>query len=388
MIELPAPVREAFAATNAGDLGRFVAVFTPDGVIDDWGREFHGHDEIAGWSRAESIGVQQTFEVTEASRGRRVIVTATSAAAGSTDPRPSRSTWRRRHPPRAHDDHGMSDATGRESDQRRGHGAVEGGLVADPGDPATRPSARSFGAAASVYHQARPGYPVEAIAWLIGDATRVLDLGAGTGKLTEALVALDRDVIAVDPVEEMLEELEVAVPGVPRILGTAEDIPIEDDVGRRGRRRAGVALVPARARAIPEIARVLRPGGVLGLVWNSRDTRVDWLREAGEIMHERHDASATFESYVQHRPAVRRDRGAHGRVGRADVAGAVPRPRALAQLLHHRVARGAGGDDRRARDAAHDASRPGRAPRSSPCRTSRAASARGWADERSADDAR
>ncbi|KRC58678.1 hypothetical protein ASE14_19250 [Agromyces sp. Root81] len=174
----------------------------------------------------------------------------------------------------------------------------EHGLVADPSDPATLESARSFGAAASVYHQARPGYPTEAIAWLIGDATRVLDLGAGTGKLTEALVALDREVIAVDPVEEMLEELEVAVPGVPRLLGTAEDIPIEDD--------AVDAVVAGQAwhwfqpdRAIPEIARVLRPGGVLGLVWNSRDTRVDWLREAGEIMHERHDASATFESYVQ-----------------------------------------------------------------------------------------
>ncbi|MBT2498850.1 class I SAM-dependent methyltransferase [Agromyces sp. ISL-38] len=159
-------------------------------------------------------------------------------------------------------------------------------------------TARSFGAAASVYHHSRPGYPVEAIAWLIGDAVRVLDLGAGTGKLSEALVALDREVIAVDPVEEMLEELEVAVPGVPRILGTAEDIPIEND--------SVDAVVAGQAwhwfqpdRAVPEIARVLRPGGVLGLVWNSRDIRADWLRQAGEIMHERHDASSTFESYVQ-----------------------------------------------------------------------------------------
>ncbi|WP_394552621.1 class I SAM-dependent methyltransferase [Agromyces sp. MMS24-JH15] len=157
--------------------------------------------------------------------------------------------------------------------------------------------ARSFGLVASVYHSARPGYPVEAVSWLIGDAARILDLGAGTGKLTQALVSLDREVIAVDPVEEMLEELEVQVPGVPRILGTAEDIPIED---------ASVDAVVAGqswhwfepARAIPEIARVLKPGGVLGLVWNTRDTRVDWLREAGEIMHERHDASATWDSYA------------------------------------------------------------------------------------------
>lgn len=172
------------------------------------------------------------------------------------------------------------------------------GLVADPTDPATMRSARSFGAAASVYHAARPGYPVDAVAWLIGDAQRVLDLGAGTGKLTEALIELDRDVIAVDPVEEMLEELEVAVPGVPRILGTAEDIPIEDDsVDAVVAGQAWHWFVPERA--VPEIARVLRPGGVLGLVWNSRDTSADWLREAGEIMHERHDASATFEAYVK-----------------------------------------------------------------------------------------
>lgn len=158
--------------------------------------------------------------------------------------------------------------------------------------------ARSFGAAASVYHQARPGYPVEAIEWLIGDARRVLDLGAGTGKLTAALVELDRDVIAVDPVEEMLDELEVAVPGVPRILGTAEDIPLEDG--------SVDAVVAGQAwhwfqpdRAVAEIARVLRAGGVLGLVWNSRDLRADWLRQAGEIMNERHDASVTFAEYVK-----------------------------------------------------------------------------------------
>ena len=163
------------------------------------------------------------------------------------------------------------------------------GTMSDP--------ARSFGAAASVYHEARPGYPIEAISWLVGDATRVLDLGAGTGKLTAALVELDRDVIAVDPVEEMLDELEVAVPAVPRILGTAEDIPLED---------ASVdAVVAGQAwhwfqpeRAVPEIARVLRPGGVLGLVWNTRDVREDWLRQAGEIMHERHDASAAFDGHV------------------------------------------------------------------------------------------
>ena len=77
MTDLPAPVAEAFDATNAGDLDRFVAAFADDGVVDDWGREFRGHDEIAGWSRRESIGVNQTFDVTEVRRvGDEVIVAA------------------------------------------------------------------------------------------------------------------------------------------------------------------------------------------------------------------------------------------------------------------------------------------------------------------------
>ncbi|MDR5698874.1 class I SAM-dependent methyltransferase [Agromyces aerolatus] len=183
-------------------------------------------------------------------------------------------------------------------DRSRSAGALGAPVVADPSDPRTQQTARSFGAAASVYQASRPGYPAEAVAWLIGDAATVLDLGAGTGKLTEALVALDRDVIAVDPVEEMLEELELRVPGVPRVLGTAEDIPLED--GRVDAVVAGQAWHWfQRARAIPEIARVLRPGGTLGLVWNSRDTRTGWLHEAGELMHERYDASTTYASTVQ-----------------------------------------------------------------------------------------
>lgn len=176
--------------------------------------------------------------------------------------------------------------------------APDAPVVADPSDPRTQQTARSFGGAASVYQASRPGYPAEAVAWLVGDAETVLDLGAGTGKLTEALVALDREVIAVDPVEEMLEELEVRVPGVPRILGVAEEIPLEDD--RVDAVVAGQAwhwFQPGRA--IPEIARVLRPGGTLGLVWNSRDTRTGWLREAGDIMHEKYDASTTFASTVR-----------------------------------------------------------------------------------------
>ena len=82
MTELPAPVEEAFAATNEGDLGRFVAAFAADGVVDDWGREFRGHEEIAGWSRRESIGVQQTFSVTDVREGDGEIVVIADVGGG------------------------------------------------------------------------------------------------------------------------------------------------------------------------------------------------------------------------------------------------------------------------------------------------------------------
>lgn len=87
MAELPEPVREAFAATNAGDLDRFIAVFSDDGVIDDWGREFRGHEAIGDWSRGESIGVQQTFDVTEVrDQGDEVVVIADVGGGGFNGP--------------------------------------------------------------------------------------------------------------------------------------------------------------------------------------------------------------------------------------------------------------------------------------------------------------
>jgi hypothetical protein len=89
MGDLPQPVANAFAATNERDLGRFVAAFADDGVIDDWGREFRGHDEIAEWSRRESIGVQQTFSVTDVRVGDEdleVVVLADVGGGGFNGP--------------------------------------------------------------------------------------------------------------------------------------------------------------------------------------------------------------------------------------------------------------------------------------------------------------
>jgi len=142
----------------------------------------------------------------------------------------------------------------------------------------------SFGAQAAAYERGRPSYPPDAIDWLLPAGTRdVLDLGAGTGKLTTRLVERGLNVVAVDPIAEMLEVLSTALPSTPALLGTAEEIPLPDN--------SVDAVLVAQAwhwvdpeRAIPEVARVLRPGGRLGLVWNTRDERLGWVKDLGGII--------------------------------------------------------------------------------------------------------
>jgi SAM-dependent methyltransferase len=141
-----------------------------------------------------------------------------------------------------------------------------------------RAQAGSFGAAAAAYEASRPGYPAAALDWLVPDgARRVLDLGAGTGKLTRLLVDRGLEVTAVEPSAGMREQLSLAVPGAAAVLeGSAEDIPLA---------AASVdAVLVAQAwhwvdpeLAVPEVARVLVPGGRLGLVWNIRDGREPWV---------------------------------------------------------------------------------------------------------------
>jgi len=131
--------------------------------------------------------------------------------------------------------------------------------------------ARSFGSNADAYERTRPLYPEEAVRWVVGDdARRILDLGAGTGKLTRSLVALGHDVIAVEPSSEMIGQLRLALPGVEALEGAAERIPIPP--GRVDVVTAGQAFHWFDAElALPEIARVLRPGGTIGLLWNLWD---------------------------------------------------------------------------------------------------------------------
>ncbi len=148
-----------------------------------------------------------------------------------------------------------------------------------------REMATSFGAEASAYESGRPSYPAEAVAWLLADDPAVVvDVGAGTGKLTRSLGGSDRVVIAVDPDPAMLAMLRQASPDVTTHVGTAEALPLPDhsaDLVVLGQAWHWVDPVAASA----EIGRVLRPGGALGLVWNIRDDTTPWVARMSEIMH-------------------------------------------------------------------------------------------------------
>jgi ubiquinone/menaquinone biosynthesis C-methylase UbiE len=144
--------------------------------------------------------------------------------------------------------------------------------------------ARSFGGVADAYDRGRPTYPRAAATWLTGDRPlSVLELGAGTGKLTEQLVALGHDVHATEPDPQMLAILEKRLPQVRVSRAPAEEIPAGDasyDVVISGQAFHWFDL----DRALPEIARVLRPGGRHSLVWNQRDERIPWVKRLGRII--------------------------------------------------------------------------------------------------------
>jgi SAM-dependent methyltransferase len=145
----------------------------------------------------------------------------------------------------------------------------------------------SFGAAATAYAEHRPDYAEAAVRWALEPVrdrqpVRVADLGAGTGKLTQTLVGLGAEVTAVEPDPQMLAELRRAMPAVGSVPGSAEEIPLPD--------ASLDAVLAAQAmhwfdmdRALPEIARVLRPGGVLAGLWNVDDDRVGWVARLAEI---------------------------------------------------------------------------------------------------------
>lgn len=150
--------------------------------------------------------------------------------------------------------------------------------------PMTTTRATNFGSAAADYERGRPNYPAEAIADLVpSTAVRVADVGAGTGKLTRALLAPGRHVVAVDPDPRMLEALSVNVPGVETMLGTAESLPFDDEsVDAVVAGQAWHWTHPEDAPA--EVARVLVPGGRIGLIWNIRDESNPWVAQLTELI--------------------------------------------------------------------------------------------------------
>jgi ubiquinone/menaquinone biosynthesis C-methylase UbiE len=147
---------------------------------------------------------------------------------------------------------------------------------------ATRAS--SFAGVAAEYERGRPGYPREAIEWLLGSEPReVLDVGAGTGKLTAALLAAGHRVTAVEPLAQMRAILTASLPHAQTLAGSAERLPLPD---------ASVDAVVVGAAfhwfdqgaALAEAVRVLRPPGVLGLLGNGFDTSMPWVAALREIL--------------------------------------------------------------------------------------------------------
>jgi len=163
-------------------------------------------------------------------------------------------------------------------------------------------AARGFQAGAAAYETARPGYPDEALSLLaaelgVGPGTTVCDLAAGTGKLTRRLVEAGAEVLAVEPVAEMRRQMADAVPGVEAVDGTAEAIPVAD---------ASVDVVTVAQAfhwfdapaALVEIARVLRPGGGLALLWNERDETTAWVAEMSRVI-KWHDRTVSRYQHVR-----------------------------------------------------------------------------------------
>jgi SAM-dependent methyltransferase len=166
-----------------------------------------------------------------------------------------------------------------------------------------REAALGFDRNAVAYERARPSYPAEAVAHVVGHGAigpgrRVLDLAAGTGKLTRLLVPTGADLVAVEPVAGMRDQLATALSGIEVLDGTAEDLPLPDS--------SIDAVTVAQAFhwfdapvALAEVRRVLRPSGHLFLIWNARDRRHDWVRVFGDLLVDGPDAERPYDSYYE-----------------------------------------------------------------------------------------
>ena len=161
-------------------------------------------------------------------------------------------------------------------------------------------AAKGFAAGADAYERGRPEYSPEAVERLIGELaigaeSRVLDLAAGTGKLTRQLVGMGAELVAVEPVAEMRAKLQAVLPGVEAVEGTAEAIPLPN--------HSVDAVVVGQAfhwfdgtRAVSEIRRVLKPDGALGLIWQARELSRPWIEKLDAIIDRADDGHPRFRT--------------------------------------------------------------------------------------------
>lgn len=139
--------------------------------------------------------------------------------------------------------------------------------------------ASSFGSVADAYDRYRPGPPLSAVDWILRTTGgTAADLGAGTGALTRVLAQRADTVVALEPDARMLAVLHRRSPDVPAMRSKAEDLPIRSE-------RLDAAMVSSAwhwmdpDRTVAEIGRVLRPGGVLGVIWSGANRSIDWVAE-------------------------------------------------------------------------------------------------------------
>lgn len=145
-----------------------------------------------------------------------------------------------------------------------------------------------FGRAAEAYERGRPSFPADAVETLtealgLRDGRRVLELGSGTGKLTRSLAPTGATVVGLEPVDAMRRTFRERVPDAPIVGGVAEALPFRSK-SFHGAVAAQVFHWLDVGRAVPELARVLRPGARVGLVWNVRDESREWVRALTEAI--------------------------------------------------------------------------------------------------------
>lgn len=168
----------------------------------------------------------------------------------------------------------------------------------------------SFLSAGMDYDQARPDYPLDAIRWVVGSATRlIVDLGCGSGKLTHQLSQFAEAAVGVDPSVEMLRVL--SAKRLPGVAGAAEALPLRDTC---------VDVITAatafhwfdRAKALSEMRRVLRAEGRIGFLWNIRDDSVQWVRALSDIVSSEDALSATIDGFEEYKARLFDDLTANG----------------------------------------------------------------------------